>query len=107
MKEYVWAVADTELQGSVWSRLGAEVTVVEFLGQIGGPGMDAEISKASQKILGKQGLKFKLNTKVLSGDSSGENVKLEVEAAKGGKKETVSNPSHLNNIYSKYNIPPA
>ncbi|KAI9751111.1 MAG: D-lactate ferricytochrome c oxidoreductase [Chaenotheca gracillima] len=75
--------------GSVWSRLGSEVTVVEFLGQIGGPGMDAEISKAAQKILGKQGMKFKLNTKVVSGDSSGEGVKLEVEAAKGGKKETL------------------
>jgi dihydrolipoamide dehydrogenase len=76
--------------GSVWSRLGSDVTVVEFLGQIGGPGMDAEISKQSQKILAKQGIKFKLNTKVLGGDSSGEGVKLEVEAAKGGKKETVS-----------------
>ena len=75
--------------GSVWSRLGSEVTVVEFLGQIGGPGMDAEISKSAQKILTKQGMKFKLNTKVLSGDDSGEGVKLEVEAAKGGKKETV------------------
>lgn len=52
--------------------------------------MDAEIAKASQKILQKQGMKFKLNTKVVSGDASGEGVKLEVEAAKGGKKETVS-----------------
>jgi dihydrolipoamide dehydrogenase len=77
------------IQGSVWSRLGAEVTVVEFLGQIGGPGMDAEIAKASQRILGKQGIKFKLNTKVLGGDTSGDTVKIEVEAAKGGKKETV------------------
>ncbi|EME42625.1 hypothetical protein DOTSEDRAFT_89965 [Dothistroma septosporum NZE10] len=75
--------------GSVWSRLGAEVTVVEFLGQIGGPGMDAEISKNIQKTLGKQGMKFKLNTKVMSGDDSGEGVKLEVEAAKGGKQETL------------------
>jgi dihydrolipoamide dehydrogenase len=52
--------------------------------------MDAEISKNIQKTLGKQGLKFKLNTKVVSGDSSGEGVKLELEAAKGGKPETVS-----------------
>ncbi|GAB7324455.1 hypothetical protein MBLNU13_g08379t1 [Cladosporium sp. NU13] len=74
---------------SVWSRLGAEVTVVEFLGQIGGPGMDAEIAKNIQKTLGKQGLKFKLNTKVVKGDSSGEGVKLELEAAKGGKPETL------------------
>ncbi|KAG9231427.1 hypothetical protein BJ875DRAFT_506667 [Amylocarpus encephaloides] len=75
--------------GSVWSRLGAKVTVVEFLGQIGGPGMDAEISKASQKILKKQGIDFKLNTKVIGGDVSGENIKLQLEAAKGGKEETI------------------
>ena len=66
------------------------MTVVEFLGQVGGPGMDAEISKQTQKILQRQGLKFKLNTKVLSGDDGGEGVKVEVEASKGGKKETVS-----------------
>jgi dihydrolipoamide dehydrogenase len=76
--------------GSVWSRLGSKVTVVEFLGQIGGPGMDAEISKAAQKILKKQGIDFKLNTKVMGGDASGEKIKLQVEAAKGGKEETVS-----------------
>ncbi|KUJ10614.1 dihydrolipoyl dehydrogenase-like protein [Mollisia scopiformis] len=75
--------------GSVWSRLGSKVTVVEFLGQIGGPGMDAEISKAAQKILKKQGIDFKLNTKVLGGDATGDKIKLEVEAAKGGKKETL------------------
>jgi dihydrolipoamide dehydrogenase len=75
---------------SVWSRLGAKVTVVEFLGQIGGPGMDTEISKTAQKILKKQGIDFKLNTKVVSGDTSGDKVKLEVDAAKGGKPETVS-----------------
>ncbi|KAI9743312.1 MAG: dihydrolipoamide dehydrogenase precursor [Claussenomyces sp. TS43310] len=75
--------------GSVWSRLGSKVTVVEFLGQIGGPGMDAEIAKASQKFLKKQGLEFKLNTKVMGGDVSGDKVKLQVEAAKGGKEETL------------------
>ena len=74
---------------SVWSRLGSQVTVVEFLGQIGGPGMDNEVAKQSQKLLTKQGMKFKLNTKVMGGDASGEGVKLEVEAAKGGKQETV------------------
>lgn len=56
--------------------------------------MDAEISKMSQKILQKQGMKFKLNTKVLGGDDSGETLKLEVEAAKGGKKETVISSPH-------------
>lgn len=77
---------------SVWSRLGSKVTVVEFLNQIGGPGMDTEISKQAQKILKKQGMDFKLSTKVISGDKSGETVKLEVDAAKGGKPETVSAP---------------
>jgi dihydrolipoamide dehydrogenase len=80
-------------KGSVWSRLGTEVTVVEFLSQIGGPGMDSDISKQAQRILQKQGMKFKLNTKVTRGDDSGDTVKLEVEAAKGGKQETVSKPN--------------
>jgi dihydrolipoamide dehydrogenase len=74
---------------SVWSRLGSEVTVVEFLGQIGGPGMDADIAKNIQKTLGKQGLKFMVNTKVTNGDASGSGVKIDVEAAKGGKAQTV------------------
>ena len=74
---------------SVWSRLGSKVTVVEFLGQIGGPGMDNEIAKNTQKILKKQGLEFKLNTKVIKGNQDGDKVKLEVDAAKGGKPETV------------------
>ncbi|EER25584.1 dihydrolipoamide dehydrogenase precursor [Coccidioides posadasii str. Silveira] len=74
---------------SVWSRLGSEVTVVEFLGQIGGPGMDAEIAKQIQKILSRQGLKFMVGTKVTKGDASGESIKLEVEAAKGGKEQTL------------------
>lgn len=46
--------------GSVWSRLGAEVTAVDFLDVIGGVGMDGEVAKSFQKILAKQGLKFKL-----------------------------------------------
>ena len=52
--------------------------------------MDSDISKQTKKILEKQGMKFKLNTKVTEGDDSGELVKLKVEAAKGGKEETVS-----------------
>ena len=74
---------------SVWSRLGAKVTVVEFLGQIGGPGMDSEIAKTTQKLLKKQGLEFKLNTKVLTGDASGDKIKLTVDSVMGGKEETV------------------
>lgn len=83
---------------SVWSRLGTKVTVVEFLGQIGGPGMDTEISKAAQKILKKQGIDFKLNTKVISGDTTGELVKLDIDAAKGGKPESVSS-NNLNSFF--------
>jgi hypothetical protein len=52
--------------------------------------MDAEIAKATQKILQKQGLKFKLNTKVTAGEVHDAGVKVSVEAAKGGKEETVS-----------------
>ncbi len=74
---------------SVWSRLGAKVTVVEYLGVIGGPGMDAEVAKSAQKILKKQGIEFKCNTKVIGGDASGEKIKINVEAAKGGKAEEV------------------
>lgn len=88
---------------SVWSRLGSEVTVVEFLGQIGGPGMDADISKNIQKTLAKQGLKFKLNTKVTNGDASGSGVKIDVEAAKGGKAETVSQPNPTQPLPHTYN----
>ena len=51
--------------GSVWSRLGSEVTVIEYLDHIT-PGMDKEISKEFQKILNKQGIKFRLNSKVNS-----------------------------------------
>ncbi|KAH9476269.1 dihydrolipoamide dehydrogenase precursor [Psilocybe cubensis] len=75
--------------GSVWSRLGAEVTVVEFLGAIGGAGIDSEIAKSFQKILQKQGLKFKLNTKVLSAEKKDGQVILQAEPAKGGAAETL------------------
>lgn len=59
--------------------------------------MDAEISKLTQKLLTKQGMKFKLNTKVMGGDASGETMKINVEAAKGGKEELVrqSCPSYV------------
>ncbi|KPV72803.1 uncharacterized protein RHOBADRAFT_55483, partial [Rhodotorula graminis WP1] len=75
--------------GSVWSRLGAEVEVVEFLGAIGGAGMDGEVAKNFQKILGKQGLKFNLNTKVLGAQKKDGKVHLDVEGAKNGKKSTI------------------
>ena len=53
-------------------------------------GADRSFRKQFQKILQKQGLKFKLNTKVLGAELDGETVKLKVDAAKGGKEETVS-----------------
>ncbi|KAH0828739.1 hypothetical protein J3R83DRAFT_3162 [Lanmaoa asiatica] len=68
--------------GSVWSRLGAEVTVVEFLGGIGGAGIDEEVAKQFQKILAKQGVKFKLNTKVLSADKVDGKVLVKTQSAK-------------------------
>ncbi len=71
--------------GAVWHRLGAQVTVVEFMDRIL-PGMDGEVSKEMQKILTKQGMKFMLSTKVLSA-KTGKTVALEVETA--GKKETL------------------
>ena len=74
--------------GSVWRRLGAQVTVVEFLDRIL-PGMDGEIAKQFQRILEKQGVTFKLGAKVTGVDSSGKTLKAQVEPAAGGKAETV------------------
>ncbi|MEC4595267.1 MULTISPECIES: dihydrolipoyl dehydrogenase [Nitrospirillum] len=74
--------------GSVWQRLGAQVTVVEFLDRIL-PGMDGEVSKQSQRILGKQGLTFKLSTKVTSAVAADTGVTLTVEPAAGGTAETI------------------
>ncbi|WP_424628967.1 dihydrolipoyl dehydrogenase [Bradyrhizobium sp. SYSU BS000235] len=74
--------------GSVWRRLGTEVVVVEFLDRIL-PGMDGEVAKSFQRILEKQGMTFKLGTKVTGVDSSGKRLKAQVEAAAGGKAETI------------------
>lgn len=51
-------------QGSVWSRLGSKVTAIEFLSHIGGVGIDMEVSKTVLRLMKKQGLAFKLGTKV-------------------------------------------
>ncbi|MDB5047221.1 MAG: lpd3 [Fibrobacteres bacterium] len=64
--------------GSVWSRLGAKVTVLEYLNRIL-PGMDVEISAEAQKILAKQGLEFKLGTRVKSAKSEGDGAVVECE----------------------------
>ncbi|GLQ22026.1 dihydrolipoyl dehydrogenase [Algimonas porphyrae] len=73
--------------GSVWRRLGAEVTVIEYLDQIL-PGMDMEVRKTSARIFKKQGMKFELGRKVTAVDGSGKTVKIESEAAKGGKEKS-------------------
>jgi len=74
--------------GSVWRRLGAEVTVVEFLDIIL-PGMDGEVSKQMQRILGKQGMKFKMKTKVTGAKASKGGVTLTMEPRDGGKSESM------------------
>ncbi|NDF11397.1 MAG: dihydrolipoyl dehydrogenase [Proteobacteria bacterium] len=74
--------------GSVWRRLGAEVTVVEFMDHIT-PGQDMEVSRQFQKILEKQGMKFKLATKVTGAKSDGKSVTLTAEPKDGGKAETL------------------
>ena len=72
--------------GSVWRRLGAEVTVVEFLDRIT-PGMDAETAKAFQRSLTKQGMTFRLGAKVTGAKASKKNVTLTVEPVAGGAAE--------------------
>ena len=74
--------------GSVWRRLGAEVTCVEFLDQIL-PGMDADVRKEANKIFKKQGIEFKLGTKVTKVDVNGGKATLTMEPAKGGAAETL------------------
>lgn len=74
--------------GSVWNRLGAEVTVIEFLDQIL-PGMDGEVRKTSQRMLKKQGLSFKMGTKVTAAKKTKTAVTLTMEPAKGGDSENL------------------
>jgi dihydrolipoamide dehydrogenase len=74
--------------GSVWHRLGAEVTVVEFLDRLV-PGMDGEVGKTFERVLAKQGLKFRLGTKVTGAEASDTGVALTVEKAAGGAAETL------------------
>jgi dihydrolipoamide dehydrogenase len=74
--------------GSVWQRLGAKVTVVEFLDRIM-PGMDGDTAKQMQRILTKQGMSFKLSTKVTGAKIGPKGVALTVEPAAGGAAETI------------------
>ncbi|MFD2239219.1 dihydrolipoyl dehydrogenase [Aureimonas populi] len=75
--------------GSVWSRLGAKVTVVEYLDKVLGP-MDSEVSTAFQKLLAKQGFDFKLGAKVTGIARDGDKASVTFEPAKGGEPETLS-----------------
>jgi dihydrolipoamide dehydrogenase len=76
--------------GSVWARLGSEVTVVEYTGRIAA-GADSDVAKEFQKILKKQGLEFKLNTKVLSASvKPGGGAEVVIEDAQGGNKQTLT-----------------
>src|SRR6201990_1943543 len=72
--------------GSVWHRLGAQVTVVEFLDRIL-PGMDGEVAKQFQRILEKQGFAFKLGAKLSGIDASGKTLVAKIEPAAGGAAE--------------------
>lgn len=75
--------------GSVWARLGAKVTVVEFLDRIL-PGMDGEVAKQFQRILQKQGFNFKLGTKVTGIEKTGDGLVVTMEPAKGGDAVTIN-----------------
>jgi len=74
--------------GSVWRRLGAKVTVVEFLDQLL-PGMDGEVRKEAGKIFKKQGFELKLSTKVTGAVVEGKTAKLTVEPSAGGASEVI------------------
>ncbi|MGC1233789.1 MAG: dihydrolipoyl dehydrogenase [Xanthobacteraceae bacterium] len=74
--------------GSVWRRLGADVTIVEFLDHIL-PGIDSEVAKQFHRILQKQGIAVRLSSKVSGVDSSGKGLKVKVEPAAGGAAETL------------------
>ena len=74
--------------GSVWRRLGAKVTVVEFLDRIV-PGIDAEVAKQFQRLLQRQGIAFKLSSKVTAVESGSKTLKATVEPTTGGNVETI------------------
>jgi dihydrolipoamide dehydrogenase len=74
--------------GSVWRRLGSQVIVVEFLDRIL-PGMDSEVCRQFQRLLEKQGMTFKLKSKVTGVDAAGKTLKASVEPAAGGAAEAI------------------
>lgn len=74
--------------GSVWRRLGSEVTVVEYLGRIL-PGMDGEVAKSLERIYAKQGIKFRLGTKVAGVSRTESGIEVSVEPAQGGAQDRI------------------
>jgi dihydrolipoamide dehydrogenase len=75
--------------GSVWRRLGAEVTVIEFMERIV-PAMDAEVAKTFERVLTKQGIKFRLKTKVNNARLTNEGVVLSIQPDRGGEAEEIT-----------------
>ncbi len=88
--------------GSVWRRLGAKVTCVEFLDQIL-PGFDGDVRKEANKIFKKQGIEFKLGTKVTNVAVNGDKATLTVEPAAGGEASTIEADCVLVSIGRKPN----
>ena len=74
--------------GSVWRRLGAKVTVIEYLDQLL-PGMDGDIRKEAAKIFAKQGMELRLSTKVTGASVRGKTATLTLEPSAGGEAETI------------------
>jgi dihydrolipoamide dehydrogenase len=89
--------------GSVWLRLGAKVTVVEYLDQIL-PGMDEEVRKESAKIFKKQGFEFRTGTKVTGATVDGGKATLTVEPAKGGEASSIEADAVLVAIGRRPNV---
>ena len=88
--------------GSVWRRLGAKVTCVEFLDEVL-PGMDGDVRKEARKIFKKQGIEFKLSTKVTGVSVKGKKATLTLEPAAGGDEETMTADCVLVSIGRKPN----
>jgi dihydrolipoamide dehydrogenase len=80
--------------GSVWRRLGSDVQVVEFLDRIV-PGVDSEVARQFQRLLERQGIKFKLASKVVSVARKGAALVAAVEPASGGARETIETDAIL------------
>ncbi len=86
--------------GSVWRRLGAKVTVIEYADGIV-PSMDREIAREFEKLLRKQGLEFRFGTKVTSAERAGKKVRINCEAVKGGDVDIVTADALLVSIGRK------